>query len=83
MSKLTIPLILCTITLLSGCDKIYTPADFMKDSTLRNGYAQQCEKSSQIQSKNCQNLRLAQQKIQFATQQGKTEFVEKSSTHTN
>ncbi|WP_241623103.1 EexN family lipoprotein [Rosenbergiella australiborealis] len=59
---------------LSGCNKIYTPADFMKDDSLRNSTLARCEQQSGEHDKNCQNAYNAQNKIDFEKETGKAEL---------
>lgn len=59
---------------LSGCNKAYTPADFMKDDVLRNKILTQCTQQNDQQSKNCLNALEAKRKIDFEKQTGKTDI---------
>ena len=62
------------LIVLSGCDKSYTPADFMKDESLRSRVLAQCTQQGDNQLKNCQNALEAQKKIDFEKKTGKTEI---------
>lgn len=67
-------LVVVGVLTLSGCDKAYTPADFMKDADLRNKILTQCTQQQDQQSKNCQNAQEAQKKVDFEKQTGKTDI---------
>ncbi|WP_241585889.1 EexN family lipoprotein [Rosenbergiella epipactidis] len=67
-------LVVVGVLALSGCDKAYTPADFMKDAALRNKILTQCTQQHDQQSKNCQNAQEAQKKVDFEKQTGKTDI---------
>ena len=67
-------LVVVGLLALSGCNKAYTPADFMKDAALRNRMLKQCAQQHDLQSKNCQNAQEAQKKIDFERQTGKTDI---------
>jgi len=62
------------ILTLSGCNKTYTPSDFMKDTDLRNKILMQCAQQNDQQSKNCLNAQEAKKKIDFQKQTGKTDI---------
>lgn len=64
-------IMLIAIFSLTGCDKHYTPADFIKDPVLREKVLRECDQHPVSNTKNCQNARSAQQKIFYAEQQGK------------
>jgi len=67
-------LVVVGVLALSGCNKTYTPADFMKDATLRNRILTQCTEQHDLQSKNCLNAQEAQKKVDFEKQTGKTDM---------
>ncbi|MBT0730094.1 EexN family lipoprotein [Rosenbergiella nectarea] len=66
--------ILVGLLALNGCNKTYTPADFMKDDALRSKTLTQCAQQNDQLSKNCLNAQEAKRKIDFEKQTGRTDI---------